>query len=53
MEEALWRSNHGFDPVINEHYTWNGTRALEDSQMRYDCIAGMLQTWMGKRAVPL
>lgn len=23
MEEALWRTNHGYDPVIREHFEWS------------------------------
>jgi len=35
MKEALWRTNHGYDPVIREHYMWRGTHALRWSEKRY------------------
>merc|ERR1712137_105510 len=35
LEEALWRTNHGYDPVIREHYMWRGTHALRWSEERY------------------
>ena len=35
MEEALWRTNHGYDPEIRKHYMWRGTHALNWSMERY------------------
>lgn len=35
MQEALWRTNHGYDPVIREHYMWRGTHAIRWSEERY------------------
>ena len=23
LKEAVWRTNHGYDPVIREHYEWS------------------------------
>ena len=23
LKEAVWRTNHGYDPVIREHFEWN------------------------------
>ena len=42
MAEAVWRSNHGFDPRIVRHYMWNGTHAYNDSDHRYHLIADSL-----------
>jgi len=33
--DALFRTNHGFDPETIAHYQWNGTSADADSQSRY------------------
>ena len=35
MEEALWRTNHGYDPKIRKNYAWKGTGALHWSMERY------------------
>lgn len=35
MQEALWRTNHGYDPMIRKHYGWKGTNALNWSMERY------------------
>jgi hypothetical protein len=42
MAEAVWRSNHGFDPRIVRHYMWNATHAYNDSDYRYHLIADSL-----------
>ena len=33
--EAVFRTNHGFDPETVAHYQWNGTGADRNSQERY------------------
>lgn len=33
--EAVYRTNHGYDPYTVEHYMWNNTGAYENSIMRY------------------
>ena len=33
--DAVFRTNHGFDPSTVAHYQWNGTHADEDSRERY------------------
>ena len=35
MKEALWRTNHGYDPEIRKNYMWRGTHALDWSMKRY------------------
>jgi len=35
LKEALWRTNHGYDPTIREHYMWRGTHAIRWSEERY------------------
>merc|ERR1712232_199915 len=35
LEEALWRTNHGYDPEIRKHCMWRGTHALNWSMERY------------------
>jgi hypothetical protein len=34
-EEAVYRTNHGYDPYTIQHYMWNETHAMEDSIDRY------------------
>lgn len=44
MEEALWRTNHGYDPVIREHYEWS--QAPDSWSMeRYLFIRDALNTY--------
>jgi len=33
--EAVYRTNHGYDPVTVEHYMWNNTGAYDNSIERY------------------
>jgi hypothetical protein len=33
--EAVYRTNHGYDPYTIEHYMWNGTGAYQNSIDRY------------------
>jgi hypothetical protein len=33
--DAVFRTNHGYDPYTVEHYMWNNTLAYEDSIKRY------------------
>lgn len=39
MEDAVWRTNHGFEQAIVSHYMWNTTHAYNDSDHRYHLIA--------------
>ena len=34
MKEAVWRTNHGYDPVIRQHYLWSQSPSA-DSIRRY------------------
>jgi hypothetical protein len=34
-EEAVYRTNHGYDPYTIQHYMWNETGAMDDSIDRY------------------
>lgn len=34
-EEAVYRTNHGYDTYTIEHYMWNNTGAMDDSIERY------------------
>ena len=44
MEEALWRTNHGYDPIIREHFEWS--QAPDSwSMMRYNFIRDALNTY--------
>ena len=38
-EEAIFRTNHGYDPYSIEHYMWNGTHAYKNSIFRYQLFA--------------
>lgn len=38
LPEALYRTNHGYDPVTQENYQWYGYHAYEDSKRRYKSI---------------
>lgn len=44
LEDAVFRTNHGFGSTTVAHYMWNDTDALENSDQRYhvlsDAIAG-------------
>lgn len=34
-EEAVYRTNHGYDPYTIQHYMWNNTGAMQNSIERY------------------
>eukprot|EP01094_Clydonella_sp_ATCC50884_P007399 TRINITY_DN1657_c0_g1_i1.p1 TRINITY_DN1657_c0_g1~~TRINITY_DN1657_c0_g1_i1.p1 ORF type:complete len:513 (-),score=145.35 TRINITY_DN1657_c0_g1_i1:122-1639(-) len=38
MPEALWRTNHGYDPTIRRHYMWRKMHAGKWSAQRYGFI---------------
>lgn len=38
LPEAVYRTNHGYDPVTQEYYNWYGYHAYEDSKRRYNSI---------------
>lgn len=38
LPEAVYRTNHGYDPVTQENYQWYGYHAYEDSKRRYKAI---------------
>jgi hypothetical protein len=38
LTEALFRTNHGFDPETIAHYNWNNTHAYYDSDKRYTML---------------
>lgn len=35
-EEAVFRTNHGYDPYTWAHYMWNGTEYYQDSLQRWE-----------------
>ena len=39
MAEAVFRTNHGFDPKTVSHFMWNGTDAYHDSDYRYHILS--------------
>jgi len=42
--EALWRTNHGYDPMIREHYQWSKTgHAAQWSEERYMFAAAFFE----------
>lgn len=43
--EAVFRTNHGFDPETVSHYMWNGTGADADSEARYALYAPLLDAY--------
>jgi hypothetical protein len=44
MKEAVWRTNHGYDPVIREHYEWSQSPSSWSMQ-RYMFIHNALATY--------
>ena len=44
MEEAVWRTNHGYDPVIREHFEWSQAPSSWSMQ-RYMFIHDALVTY--------
>ena len=44
MKEAVWRTNHGYDPVIRQHYLWSQSPTA-DSIRRYMYIHGSLMDY--------
>lgn len=35
LSDAVYRTNHGYDPVTQENYQWYGYHAYDDSKRRY------------------
>ena len=44
MEDAVFRTNHGFDLSIVSHFMWNTTGAYNDSDHRYHLIADTIRS---------
>lgn len=44
MKEAVWRTNHGYDPVIRQHFEWSQAPSSWSMQ-RYMFIHDALQTY--------
>lgn len=34
LSDAVYRTNHGYDPVTQDNYQWYGYHAYEDSKRR-------------------
>jgi hypothetical protein len=45
--DAVYRTNHGFDPYTISHYQWNGTNAYQDSIYRYELFPQLLDQYAG------
>ena len=53
MKEAVWRTNHGYDPKIRAHYMWNTTsHAYPWSLQRYMFIHDALVEYENQK-VPI
>lgn len=44
MSDALWRTNHGYDPTIREHFEWSDG-PTSNTVFRYMIIHDALQTY--------
>lgn len=44
LREAVWRTNHGYDPVIRKHYEWSQSPKA-DSIVRYMLIHDALKDY--------
>lgn len=44
MSDALWRTNHGYDPIIREHFEW-GDDLASNTVFRYMIIHDALKTY--------
>ena len=38
LHEAVWRTNHGYDPAVMKMYQWYGNGAYKNSKDRYNVI---------------
>lgn len=47
LPEAVWRTNHGYDPVIRKNYEWSQSPKA-DSIVRYMLIYNTLQDYHAK-----
>ncbi|XP_064389366.1 uncharacterized protein LOC135337365 [Halichondria panicea] len=52
LHEALWRTNHGYDPVIRAHFQWSQSPSTW-SNTRYMDIYNALQYYANKKMGPL
>jgi len=43
--DAVYRTNHGYDPYTIEHYMWNNTGAYQNSQFRYNLFPVVLDAY--------
>ena len=43
--DAVYRTNHGYDPYTVEHYMWNNTNAYKDSLQRYNLFPVALDSY--------
>lgn len=44
-KEAIYRTNHGYDPYTVSHYMWNNTNAYQSSITRYMLFPEMLDAY--------
>lgn len=45
LSDAVYRTNHGYDPVTQDNYQWYGYHAYEDSKRRYNDIYKMFSQY--------
>jgi hypothetical protein len=45
LSNAVYRTNHGYDPVTQENYQWYGYHAYEDSKRRYNDMYKMFSAY--------
>jgi len=48
-EEAVFRTNHGYDSYTIEHYMWNGTSAYNNSILRYMVFPEMFDMYQQQK----
>ena len=51
LPEAVFRSNHGFDPEIVSHFMWNKTEAYADSALRYHLMSKQIAEYEAEGTV--
>jgi hypothetical protein len=48
-EEAIYRTNHGYDSYTIEHYMWNGTKWYNNSIIRYQVFAELFDGYQAAK----
>ena len=44
--DAVYRTNHGYDPYTVEHYMWNNTGAYTNSLQRYELFPELFDEYV-------